>query len=79
MYDFEPIDYERYLSANTLARNSRSNTSRFPTLTTLLRIPAFHDDPPTYVQATMVDEALPDYDAVMELQELRKAEANKPE
>lgn len=81
MYDFEPIDYERYLSATTLSRNTRSagsssSSSRFPVnLSTFLRLP-LNDDPPTYNQAT-ADEYLPDYDAVMELQELRKEENNK--
>lgn len=83
MYDFEPIDYERYLSATTLSRNaalrSGQSTSRFPVnLSTFLRLP-LNDDPPSYNQAT-ADEYLPDYDAVMELQELRKEENNaKPE
>ncbi|KAJ6219674.1 hypothetical protein RDWZM_005486 [Blomia tropicalis] len=77
IYDFESNDYERYLSSNTLVRNSRTNNpSRFSVnLTTFLRIP-FNDDPPSYSQA-MADETLPDYDAVMELQQLRKSSSDE--
>ena len=76
--DFD--SFEAYFSTNSLTRTSNrssshnhSNTSRFPiNLPALFRFP-MTDDPPSYSQA-MADETLPDYDAVMELQELRKTE-----